>query len=156
MVSVASLHCKMRGRKNIATNLPPSSTAFYYHCLRASRQVVIWLASLEQHMNPPAMAISGYRPTEVPDRFKIQWTSLSDFSDDIHLVTCGQCSSGCSRCKCGMNKLSCTFYCQCKVDTCTNQSNIHVSSILCTRFFSFTDVSKIGDTPVVKYERACA
>jgi hypothetical protein len=131
---------KERGRKSIAANLPPSSMAFYHHCLRASRQIVIWLSSFEQYMNPPAMTISGYKPTEVPNRLAIEWTSLPAFSDDLRLATCGQCSSGCSRCKCGVNKLSCTFYCQCKAGTCMNQSNIHVryslASILLTRSHS--------------------
>ena len=125
-VLVASHYFKERGRRSIITSLPPSSTAFYFHCLRATRQIVVWLSSFEQYMNPPAMELSGYQPAEVPNRFKIQWTSLPNFSDDARLVTCGQCSSGCSRCKCGTNKLSCTLYCQCKVDSCTNQSGVHV------------------------------
>ncbi|CAF1416324.1 unnamed protein product [Adineta ricciae] len=70
------------------------------------------------------MTISGYKPTAVPSRLAIEWTSLPAFSDDLQLATCGQCSSGCSRCKCDVNKLSCTFYCQCKAGACTNQSNI--------------------------------
>jgi hypothetical protein len=127
---VATVHFKERGRKSIVANLPPSSEAFHYHCLRASRQIVIWLASCEQNMNPPAMEISGYQSTDVAHRFKIRWTSLSDFSDDLRLDTCGQCSSGCSRCKCGINKISCTFYCKCKADACMNQSKIQVSLFL--------------------------
>lgn len=126
---MAAQYFKESGRKSIVTNLPPSSNAFYYHCLRASRQIVIWLSSFDQYMNPPAMALSGYQPTEVTNRFKIQWSSLPAFSDDPRLVTCGQCSSGCTRCKCGTNKLSCTIYCQCKPDCCTNQPLIHVCPV---------------------------
>lgn len=126
---VASHYFKERGRKTIVEKLPPSSTAFYYHCLRASRQIVIWLSSLQSYMNSPAMASSGYQPTEVSDRFKIRWSSLPDFSDDPRLVTCGQCSTGCSRCKCGTSKLSCTIFCQCKDDVCKNRSSVQVCLI---------------------------
>ena len=124
--SVATRQFKERGRKSIVTNLPPSSNAFYHHCLRATRQIIIWLSSFEQYMSPPPMEISGYRASDRPDRFEIQWTSLSNVPDDPRLVTCGQCSSGCVRCRCGLNQLSCTFYCQCKADACTNQSRLDV------------------------------
>ena len=128
---MATSYFKERGRQSIVANLPPSSNAFYHHCLRASRQIVIWLSSLEQYMNPPSMALSGYQPTDAPLRFKIQWTSIPSFSDDPRLVTCGQCTSGCVRCKCGRNNLSCTIFCQCKADSCTNHSSIQVISF-CT------------------------
>ena len=140
---MATGHFKERGRKSIVANLPPSSMAFYYHCLRASRQIVIWLSSFEQYMNPPAMTKSGYKPTEVPNRLAIEWTSLPAVSDDLRLVTCGQCSSGCTRCKCGLNKLSCTFYCQCKGDACTNRSNIHVCYSLLSQFYRLSHVRQI-------------
>ncbi len=135
---MANHHFKERGRKSIVTNLPPSSTAFYYHCLRASRQVVIWLSSFEQYMDPPAMASSGYYTTETPDRFKIQWTSLPDSPDDALLVTCGDCVSGCLRCKCATSKLSCTPLCKCERLSCKNRSssNIQVRFILYLHFCS--------------------
>jgi hypothetical protein len=139
-ILVANHYFKERGRKSIITNLPPSSTAFYCHCLRASRQVVIWLSSFEQYMNPPAMASSVYYPTDVPNQFKIQWTSLpaSPSPDNALLVTCGECLSGCSRCKCATNKLSCTPYRKCKRDFCMHRSisSIHVRFILYLHFCS--------------------
>jgi hypothetical protein len=135
---VAGYHFKERERKSISANLPPSSTAFYYHCLRASRQIAIWRSSFEQYMNPPAMASSGYHPTEVPDRFKIQWTSLPDLSEDKRLATCGECTSGCLRCTCGTNKVPCSYhYCKCVKNCCKNQSRTHVSFILYLYFCSF-------------------
>ena len=128
---MATHHFKECERKSISANLPPSSTAFYYHCLRASRQIVIWLSSFEQYMNPPTMELSGYHPTEVPDRFKIKGTSLPVLSEDKRLKTCGGCKSGCLRCTCGLNKVPCSFhYCKCMPNCCQNKSRTHVSFVL--------------------------
>ena len=135
---MASHYSKERGRQNIIKKLPPSSSAFYHHCLRASRQVVIWLSSFEQHMKPPAMELSGYHHTEMSNQLKIKWTSLPTFPDDAGLATCGECSTGCTRCKCGTNKLPCTIFCRCKPDACMNQSGVHVRTILYLRFRSYS------------------
>ncbi|CAF4064432.1 unnamed protein product [Rotaria sp. Silwood2] len=124
---MASVRIKDRSRKNIAASLPPSTMAFREHCLRCSRQLKIWLSSIESHSIPPAMSNNGYEYSYVIDRFKIKWSTLGDQSNDYRLATCGDCKGGCTRCKCYKNNLSCTFYCKCDHNICSNRHTYNVS-----------------------------
>ncbi|CAF0995602.1 unnamed protein product [Rotaria sordida] len=125
---MAAVRIKDRSRKNIAASLPPSTMAFRQHCLRCSRQLKIWLDSLESHSIPPAMSHYGYEYSLVINRFKIKWSTLSDQPNDYRLETCGDCQSGCTRCKCFKNNLSCTIFCKCNHEICFNRTSYSFSS----------------------------
>lgn len=120
-ILVASLRIKDRFRKKVAASLPPSTMAFHQHCLRCSKQLKIWLASLESNSIPPEMSYSGYEYSASINRFKIKWSELNDRPNDFRLETCGDCKNSCTRCKCYKNNLSCTFFCKCKPDICSNR-----------------------------------
>ena len=126
---MATSQFKDRNRKSIVLNLPPTSTAFNYHCLRSSRQIMIWISCLQQYIDLPEMVSSGYELSEIPGQFQIKWTKLPNFPNDKRLITCGECVSGCSRCKCGLYKLSCTVFCKCKSESCSNRSNEKVNTV---------------------------
>ena len=120
-LSVAAARVKDRSRKNIAASLPPSSMAFREHCLRCSRQLKTWFDSLESNSIAPPMSDSGFEYSSITNRFKIKWTTLSDHPVDPRLQTCGDCKTGCTRCKCYKSNLSCTFFCKCDADICSNR-----------------------------------
>lgn len=147
---VANSFFKDRGRKSIVTNLPPSSNAFHYHCLRAFRQIFTWLSSFDQFMKLPSMESCGYQREATNNQLRIHWTSLPNFPDDLRLVTCGECSTGCCRCKCAMNKLACTFFCRCKSDACRNRSTIHVCSFYYSRVSILIYYSRLDESTVSK------
>ncbi len=131
---MASTRSKDRTWKSIASNLPPSTIAFYQHCLRASRQIKIWLDSLDSHPTPPSMLISGYEKTYNNNKFTIKGTVLSGRPNDFRLDTCGDCKSNCTRCKCFNNNLSCTFYCKCNEVRCSNRVCVSWHSSLLAQF----------------------
>lgn len=151
LILVANSFFKDRGRKSIVANLPPSSTAFHYHCLRAFRQIFTWISSFDQFMKLPPIESCGYQRVTTTNQLKIQWTSLPNFPDDLRLVTCGECSSGCFRCKCGMNKLACTFFCRCKSDVCRNRSTIHVCLFRHSLVFILIYHSKLDKSTVFEF-----
>ena len=74
------------------------------------------------------MKTNGYQVIDGPQQFKILWSSLSEFPEDRRLVSCGECTSGCSRCNCGTNQVPCTIYGKCKNDCCKNRSTTTVES----------------------------
>jgi hypothetical protein len=45
--SVAMSSFKQNRSSAVVSNLPPTSNAFYHHCLRASRQSRIWYQALQ-------------------------------------------------------------------------------------------------------------
>ncbi|CAF3953138.1 unnamed protein product, partial [Rotaria sp. Silwood1] len=123
---MAEVRMKDRTRTNIASSLPPSTSSFHQHCLRAARQVKIWLDCLDSNPTTPSMLDSGYKNVDSIDRFKIKWNDLPDQPSDSRLITCGDCKTNCKRCKCWKNNISCTIYCKCNVDSCINQPNTQV------------------------------
>ena len=79
---------------------------------------------------------------------------VSNVPEDPRIMKRGKCSSGYGRCQCGINHISCTFYCQCKADACTNQSTIHVGHLSWTSFFSLEylspiDATNLGEFPTI-------
>jgi hypothetical protein len=121
---VASVRVKDQSRKNVAASLPPSTMAFHEHCLRCSRQLKIWFDSLDSHCIPPVMDHNGYEYSPVTNRFKIKWSILNDQPNDYRLQTCGECKVSCTRCKCFKNNLSCTVFCKCDHEICSNRVSI--------------------------------
>ena len=139
--------------KKYRTNLPPSSNAFYHHCLRATRQIFIWALIVWTVHESTGNGNIWISSKWIGWSIRIKWTSLSNVPDDPRLMTCGQCSSGCVRCKCGIIISRCTFYCQCKPDACTNQSRIHVGYSMWTALFSLEcfsplDATNLGELPI--------
>lgn len=134
---MALIRVKDRFRKNIAASLPPSTMAFREHCLRCSRQLKIWLYSLESNYIPPTMLHNGYEYSPSINQFKIKWSTLTDEPNDYRLETCGDCKGGCTRCKCYKNYLSCTFFCKCNPDICSNRVRIHLFKLAIYSAFSF-------------------
>ncbi|CAF1507312.1 unnamed protein product, partial [Didymodactylos carnosus] len=115
-------------RKQIAASLPPSSSAFYDHCLRAARQIGIWLRTFEQDLNlPPLETCAGF--TSENGEVQIKWTSIEQNPVDTRLVVYGKCTSGCLRCNCGKYGLKCTICCQCSPEKCHNRSNTQMTKL---------------------------
>ncbi|CAF1383505.1 unnamed protein product [Rotaria sp. Silwood1] len=138
---VAEVRMKDRTRTNIASSLPPSTSSFHQHCLRAARQVKIWLDCLDSNPTTPSMLDSGYKNVDSIDRFKIKWNDLPDQPSDSRLITCGDCKTNCKRCKCWKNNISCTIYCKCNVDSCINQPNTQSITSLTSNDFLIDDSS---------------
>ncbi|CAF3490847.1 unnamed protein product [Rotaria sordida] len=138
---MAEVRMKDRTRTNIASSLPPSTSSFHHHCLRAARQVKIWLDCLDLNPTTPSMLDSGYKNVDGIDRFKIKWNDLPDQPSDFRLITCGDCKSNCRRCKCWKNNISCTIYCKCNVDSCINQPSAQSITSLTSNDFRIDDSS---------------
>ncbi|CAF3347405.1 unnamed protein product [Rotaria sp. Silwood2] len=122
---MASSYLKDKNRKNIVINLPPSTAAFYQHCLRCSRQLNIWFNSLESYYYAPELVHNGYEYSSVNNQVKIKWSSLAEHPTDYRLETCGECTTECTRCKCFKYSICCTIFCKCSQDTCSNRVTIH-------------------------------
>ncbi|CAF3390230.1 unnamed protein product, partial [Rotaria sp. Silwood2] len=94
---MADIRIKNRARTNIASSLPPSTAAFKQHCLRAARQVKIWIDCFDSYPIAPPMLNSGYENTDSDSNFKIKWTDLPEKPYDPRLDSCGECKSNCNR-----------------------------------------------------------
>ncbi|CAF1288311.1 unnamed protein product [Didymodactylos carnosus] len=123
--AAAALNGIKQHKKNIAATLPPTSDAFYYHCLRAFRQIYIWTKAFEQFIVYPSLENNGYEL--INGQTLIKWKAKSSIPDDISLSSCGKCTTGCKQCKCGLNKLKCTIYCRCDPVRCENRSDKYMA-----------------------------
>ncbi|CAF3938297.1 unnamed protein product [Rotaria sp. Silwood1] len=94
---MADIRIKNRARTNIASSLPPSTAAFKQHCLRAARQVKIWIDCFDSYPIAPSMLDSGYENTDSDSNYKIKWTDLPEKPYDPRLDSCGECKSNCNR-----------------------------------------------------------
>ncbi|CAF1472172.1 unnamed protein product [Rotaria sordida] len=154
---MAEVRMKDRSRTNIASSLPPSTSSFHQHCLRAARQVKIWIDCLNSNPTTLSMLDSGYKSVDGTDRFKIKWSDFPDQPSDFRLITCGDCKSNCRRCKCWKSNISCTIYCKCNVDSCINQPSAQNITSLTSNDFHIDDSSddvRSTDTSI-QSNRAC-
>ncbi|CAF4379422.1 unnamed protein product, partial [Rotaria magnacalcarata] len=60
------------------------------------------------------------------------------------LDSCGDCKTNRYRCKCWKNKLVCTFYCKCNVDSCNNQPSSQKMSSTTQNNSSIDDTDNEG------------
>ena len=118
---------------SIATSLPPTHDSLFYHCLRVSRQVAIWLQAANGYIDYPSLEESGFQI--IDGHAQIQWTSKLAFPNDRQLSSCGKHKGKCTRCVCILNQLPCTIFCQCPMD-CSNRKtsetatpNIHTMTV---------------------------
>jgi hypothetical protein len=133
-------------RTSIATSLPPSTAAFHQHCLRAARQLKIWIDCLDSNPTIPPMIDLGYENSDVVGKFRIKWTDLPDKPIDSRLDSCGECKSNCTRCNCFKRQLPCTLYCKCNSSMCNNQSSLHVCTSFCqnTSIAYYSTIKSVG------------
>ncbi|CAF4865364.1 unnamed protein product [Rotaria sp. Silwood1] len=103
---------------NIAISLPPTKDSLFYHCLRTSRQVEIWIQAPDSYIKYPDLQESGFKI--IDGRVEIQWTSKLPFPNDRLLTCYGKHKGKCTRCVCILNQLPCTIFCQCDFD-CPNR-----------------------------------
>ncbi|CAF2252177.1 unnamed protein product, partial [Rotaria magnacalcarata] len=73
---------------SIAASLPPTQDSLFYHCLRTSRQVQIWIQAPDNYIKYPKLEDSGYQI--VNDHVQVQWTSKLPFPNDQQLACCGK------------------------------------------------------------------
>jgi hypothetical protein len=83
------------------------------------------------------MLFSGYEYSPSTNQFKIKWSTLSYQPNDYRLETCGECKCARTRCKCYKNNLSCTYFCKCNRDICSNRVRIHLLKLAIYSAFSF-------------------
>ncbi|CAF4553710.1 unnamed protein product, partial [Rotaria magnacalcarata] len=57
---------------SIAASLPPTQDSLFYHWLRTSRQVQIWIQVPDNYIKYPKLEDSGYQI--VNDHVQVQWT----------------------------------------------------------------------------------
>ncbi|CAM4781219.1 unnamed protein product [Rotaria magnacalcarata] len=69
---MADVRIKDRARTNVASTLPPSTSAFNLHCLRAARQIKIWIDCLDSNPTPLPLLQSGYENADIAGKFKIK------------------------------------------------------------------------------------
>ncbi|CAF1936332.1 unnamed protein product, partial [Rotaria magnacalcarata] len=69
---------------SIAALLPPTQDSLFYHCLRTSRQVQIWIQAPDNYIKYPKLEDSGYQI--VDDHVQVQWTSKLPFPNDQQLA----------------------------------------------------------------------
>jgi hypothetical protein len=107
-----------QNKATIADTLPPTNDALFYHCLRVSRQVQIWLQAPDAIVKYPDMEQSGFQ--RIDGRLQIQWQSKLPLPNDDLLKCCGKHRGQCVRCACIRNGLACTIFCKCPMD-CPNR-----------------------------------
>ncbi|CAF3672167.1 unnamed protein product [Rotaria socialis] len=56
----------------------------------------------------------------------IRWMTVPVVPNAISLTKCMKCTNGCHRCKCSTNNLSCTPFCGCSIDQCTNHASTQI------------------------------
>jgi hypothetical protein len=97
---VMALDYSKKNVLDISAKLPPSSNAFHQHCLRSWRQTYTWRSTFEQFdiIHRYSIKDYGYKLTDDGEPV-LQWLSILSMPDDVSLVKCGQCKSGCRRCK---------------------------------------------------------
>lgn len=108
-----------QNKTTIAASLPPTSDALFYHCLRVSRQVQIWLQAPDSYVTFPDFEHNGFQI--INDLLHVKWTSKLPISNDRKLSCCGKHKGNCTRCVCILNRLPCTIFCQCPLD-CPNRN----------------------------------
>jgi hypothetical protein len=126
--TMALKYCKNQA-SDICTKLPPTSSSFNQHCQRAWRQVFIWKNALDQYDTISYYPIEdyGYQQSNNGELI-LRWMTIPEAPNDISLSRCIKCTNGCQRCKCSTNNLTCTPFCGCSIDQCTNRANTQVSS----------------------------
>ncbi|CAF4371676.1 unnamed protein product, partial [Rotaria sp. Silwood2] len=117
--AIIAMVCLKKNATTIATSLPPTQDSLFYHCLRTSRQVQIWIQAPDSYIKYPDLQESGFKI--IDGRVQIQWTSKLPFSNDRQLTCCGKHKGKCIRCVCIVNQLPCTIFCQCDFD-CPNRA----------------------------------
>ncbi|CAF3305789.1 unnamed protein product [Rotaria sp. Silwood2] len=127
---MAEYGMKDRTRVSFASNLPPSRSAFKQHCLRAARQIKIWMDCLDPNPIAPPLIYSGYEQADINGEWKIKWTDNPERPLDTQLETCGNCKTTCNRCRCWKNNVACTFYCKCDVNACINQPSPEINNFI--------------------------
>ncbi|CAF1351034.1 unnamed protein product [Rotaria sp. Silwood1] len=146
-VSINELRANMamtalkKNSMSIAASLPPTHDSLFYHCLRVSRQVQIWLQAPDGYIKYPALEDSGYQM--IDGHLQVQWTSKLPFPNDRQLSCCGKHKGQCTRCICIVNQLPCTIFCQCPAD-CSNRKLIHTATsnsqtIIVSSLFCFSN-----------------
>ncbi|CAF2039924.1 unnamed protein product [Rotaria magnacalcarata] len=111
---------------SIVASLPPTQDSLFYHCLRTSRQVQIWIQAPDNYIKYPKLEDSGYQI--VNDHVQVQWTPKLSFPNDQQLACCGKHKCQCTRCVCVKNRLPCTIFCKCAVDCSNRKLNETVNS----------------------------
>ncbi|CAF1641861.1 unnamed protein product [Rotaria magnacalcarata] len=69
---MADVRIKDRARTNVASTLPPKTSAFNLHCLRAARKIKISIDCLDSNPTPPPLLQSGYENADIAGKFKIK------------------------------------------------------------------------------------
>ncbi|CAM4964899.1 unnamed protein product [Rotaria socialis] len=116
--SLMAMAAFKKNATSIATSLPPTHDSLFYHCLRVSRQVAIWLQATNGYIGYPSSEESGFQISD--GRAQIQWKSKLAFPNDRQLSSRGKHKGKCTRCVCILNQLPCTIFCQCPMD-CSNR-----------------------------------
>lgn len=107
-----------QNKASIAIYLPPTTDAWFFHCLRVSRQVQIWLQAPDGYIMYPEMNTIGFETIDGTTR--IRWTSKPSLLNDPELSCCGKHKGACVKCICIRSQLPCTIFCQCSID-CPNR-----------------------------------
>jgi hypothetical protein len=141
--SIAMSAFKQNRISAIASHLPPTSNAFYHHCVRAAHQIQIWSQALKADMViQPIENCDGFHMEN--HRVQLKWISVDKLPTDPRLSVCGKCSTNCRRCYCGKNGFVCTMVCKCSHDRCENRekrTDSNVSDLVKTTWYlcSFLD-----------------
>ncbi|CAF1468756.1 unnamed protein product, partial [Rotaria sordida] len=116
--AIMAMAALKKNATSVAISLPPTKDSLFYHCLRTSRQVQIWIQAPDSYIKYPDLQESGFKI--IDGRVQIQWTSKLPFPNDRLLTCCGKHKGKCIRCVCILNQLPCTIFCQCDFD-CPNR-----------------------------------
>ncbi|CAF4094858.1 unnamed protein product [Rotaria sordida] len=119
--AIMAMNALKKNSTSIVTLLPPTQDALFYHCLRVSRQVQIWLQAPDGYIKYPDLEDSGFQI--IDGRPEVKWTSKLPFPNDRQLSSCGKHKGKCTKCVCVLNQLPCTIFCQCSID-CQNRKSI--------------------------------
>lgn len=123
--AVMAMNALNKNSISIASSLPPTQDALFYHCLRISRQVQIWMQAPDGYIKYPDLEHSGYEM--IDGRPQVKWTSKLPFPIDKWLSSCGKHKGQCTRWISVLHQLPCTMFRQCP-DDCSNRKSIQTTT----------------------------
>ncbi|CAF4695611.1 unnamed protein product [Rotaria socialis] len=125
-----------RSSTEVSNRRLPLTDCTNFQCSSSSS---IPVTSTNQHFKENSANETSQRTDD--GELVIRWMTVPVVPNAISLTKCMKCTNGCHRCKCSTNNLSCTPFCGCSIDQCTN----HASTQDDASFISSTKTDCLND-----------
>ncbi|CAF3072075.1 unnamed protein product [Rotaria socialis] len=110
-----------RSSTEVSNRRLPLTDCTNFQCSSSSS---IPVTSTNQHFKENSANETSQRTDD--GELVIRWMTVPVVPNAISLTKCMKCTNGCHRCKCSTNNLSCTPFCGCSIDQCTNHASTQI------------------------------